>query len=163
MFVIFCAWSSFITIKYNCTMAKLTPYRVLILFAKLSKCYIFSLSNLVHESAIIQDLFRCFFHFTLGGYQMVAQGNFIWFDLNLSSAASKGECVDDAHKGSTGPCNRVLSLSFPSLGVFQKIVKTNSLFWSLHHELQRMHDLYEPTDALHSQSSFCLRLVHPCF
>ena len=82
MFVIFCAWPSFITIKYNCTLTKLTPYRVYILFAKLLKCYIFFQSNLVHESATIQDLFRCFFHFTLGGYQMVVQSNFIIQCLN---------------------------------------------------------------------------------
>ena len=82
MFVIFCAWPSFITIKYNCTLTKLTAYRVYILFAKLLKCYIFFQSNLVHESATIQDLFRCFFHFTPGGYQMVMQSNFIIQCLN---------------------------------------------------------------------------------
>ena len=82
MLVIFCAWSSFITIKYNCTLTKLTPCKVHILFAKLLKCYIFFPSNFVHESATIQDLFRRFFHFTLGGYQMVAPSNLIIPCLN---------------------------------------------------------------------------------
>ena len=42
MYVIFCSLPSFITIKYNCALAKLTPYKVHILFAKLLKFYIFS-------------------------------------------------------------------------------------------------------------------------
>ena len=72
MFLCHSPWPSFITIKYNCTLAKLTLYKVHILLAKLLKCYIFFPSNHVHESATIQDLFRCFFHFTLGVYKMVA-------------------------------------------------------------------------------------------
>ena len=42
MYVIFCSLPSFITIKYNCALAKLTPYKVHILFTKLLKFYIFS-------------------------------------------------------------------------------------------------------------------------
>ena len=61
MSVIFCAWPSFIIIKYNCTLAKLTLYKIHILFTYCSHiCYFFFPLGLVHESATIQDLFRSF-------------------------------------------------------------------------------------------------------